>query len=281
MLLLGCTTDKGTEDFRTAEELSSKYFSEPSNKEKNKDVALLAIDFYAKAAKKGNLAAQLNLGKKYYTGHFGYFQLSKYKNTIIQQNYTEARSLFEKAAKQDSTEANYYLAWMFLNGNGGKIDIEKAKVIFKRTRQEKIFWEGYKKHILNYLNPAEESQNYELLTTAAELGDPISQCKLGLGLLLDNDMNTRRAIDLIKKSVLTGYTDCQYWLARAYYDGLGVVQNYKKAYVWSSINNFIYQSHAANNILLEELKTKLPIETIIQGQELTEKCINSGYKHCM
>ena len=65
-----------------------------------------AATWFQKAAKQGDLTAQMQLGFMYFDGEG------------VPQNYTEAADWFRKVAEQGSAEAQFYLGWMYSNEKG-------------------------------------------------------------------------------------------------------------------------------------------------------------------
>lgn len=78
-----------------------------------------AIHYLTMAANHGDAGAQLTLGKLYLSG------------TEVAKNTAQALIWLQRAVKQNKPEAMYYLASMYENSNGVKMDFDKAKDLYR------------------------------------------------------------------------------------------------------------------------------------------------------
>ena len=83
----------------------------------------IAIDYYKIAANKGNISAQISLGRAYSTGK------------DLDFNYPEAFFWMNKAAEQQNPLAIYYLAQMYEYGNGTEKNPEKAFKLYTKSAE--------------------------------------------------------------------------------------------------------------------------------------------------
>lgn len=113
-----------------------------------------AMEYYLKAAEKGNSEAQYTLGDCYYYGYgveqdyekaFAYYLKAAeqgdaevqclvgncyYYGTGVEQDYVKAVSYYEKAAEQGNAEAQKLLGDCYAYGRGVEMDKEKAKYYY-------------------------------------------------------------------------------------------------------------------------------------------------------
>lgn len=79
------------------------------------------VEWYRKAAEKGNASAQNNLGVIYANG------------IGVAQNRTEAEKWYRKAAEQGYLDAQFYLGEMYANGDGVPVNNEEAVKWFRKA----------------------------------------------------------------------------------------------------------------------------------------------------
>ncbi len=123
------------------------------------------------------------------------------KILYLKRAYATAAIWLEKAANAEDPTGLYYLALLYLEGNG---------VI------------------------RNEVKGANMLIKAAELNEPHSQLKLALMYFADKlppgvAVDPKKASEWIQSSADKGVVEAQYLLAKSYEDGLGVKQNFKEA----------------------------------------------------
>ena len=166
-----------------------------------------AFDWYAKAAEQGNSNAQFSLGVMYENGRG------------VKENYTRAIEWYEKAAEQGNVKAQYTLGSIYLWGFKIEPDYEKAfKWLKKAAEQGDIFSQYelgdmyYKGFIIQDYEKAFEY--YKKVTEQGIVNDRIRP------MCMNNCEQFVAIINSINR------------LGIMYYYGLGVEQNYKKAFEW-------------------------------------------------
>ena len=61
-------------------------------------------------------------------------------------------------------------------------------------------------------------------------------------------------------------------------EGKGLMQNYKKAYMW--FNLAIHNGYSDTRKIRDKVAKKLSSQDLIEAQEMTKRCLDSGYKNC-
>ena len=219
------------------------------------------INWIKKSAYAGYIDAQYDLAVSYDLG----------LNGVI-ENKKDARYWYYQAAMQGDDEAQFYLGIMFMEGEGGIQDnIEGINWIEKSANAgnlDAMYQLGYIYKYGEYEISVSEEESIYWLKIASELGDIESQFQLGtlyyfksedneaLTYLIDSadqghetaayfvasillsDFDFANAIDFnlgieyLAKSAEGGDTDSQYILAREYYYGDYILQDYDKALYW-------------------------------------------------
>ncbi|MFT6300646.1 MAG: TPR repeat protein [Saprospiraceae bacterium] len=83
--------------------------------------AVIAIEYYKKAAELGHLRAMFDLGTFYQNGH------------MVQQNYPEAIKWYKSAANKGYAAAMYGLGGLYFNGLGVKKDPDMGTIWFTKA----------------------------------------------------------------------------------------------------------------------------------------------------
>lgn len=126
---------------------------------------------FKKAADKGKVEAQFNLGLMYLNGEG------------VAQDYVQARSLFEQAAQQDNVRAQVNLARMYAKGKGVVPNYGKAVYWFKKAAALGYADAQYSLGVLYVTGngvPRDYRQAYDLFLQAAEQNNAGAQYQLGL-----------------------------------------------------------------------------------------------------
>ncbi len=101
---------------KESERILAEFFITGQNAPKNYDEALR---WYEKAATRGDLEAQSELGFFYFTGN------------LVEKDYVKARNWFEKAARNGYPMAQYNMGILWYTGNGVEtVDMVKAYAWF-------------------------------------------------------------------------------------------------------------------------------------------------------
>lgn len=119
-------TETNADDLYTIANMYSSGFGAP------KDIDT-AFKLYEKAARLGNVDAQLAVGDFYYDG------------TEVQRSYSKAKYWYEKSARGGNAISQSNLGYMYLNGEGVSVDNKTARFWFelavkKVILRQNIFW---------------------------------------------------------------------------------------------------------------------------------------------
>ena len=125
-----------------------------------------------------------------------------------------------------------------------------------------------------------EQLKIEKLTKAAIQGDFQAQSDLGWvyinGDCVQRDMKT--AFNWISKSAKQGHSGAQASLGAMYYNGESVLTDYMRAYMWSNLSS--YNGNIAGQKLKHGLRPKLLPSEIKMAQDMSSRCLESGYTDC-
>ena len=88
----------------------------------------------------------------------------------------------------------------------------------------------------------------------------------------------KQAVHWYTKSAKQGNAVAQSKLGLMYYEGKGFMQNYKKTYMW--LNLAIHNGHSDGQKARDAVAEILSLQDLIEAQEMTERCLDSGYENC-
>ena len=121
---------------------------------------------------------------------------------------------------------------------------------------------------------------FELFTKSAEQGFAAAQSNLGT--MYSNGhgvpQDYRKAVHWLTKSAEQGHAIAQSKLGLMYDDGRGVPRDYKKAYMWNNLA--IHNGDPTARIIRDIVAKELSSQDLIEAQEMTKHCLDSGYKIC-
>ena len=184
-----------------------------------------ALKWYEKAATKGNIKAQYNLGEMYRLGQG------------VNQDFKESFKWYEKAAIQDNIWAQFYLGGMYYLGLEVNQDYKEAFKWFEKAANKGNSKAQYSLGEMYRLGEGTQEDDKEALKwyeKAAIQGYYVAQYELGnmyyFGRGVNQDYN--EAIKWYEKSALQGNVNAQNDLGYMYKAGKGVNQDYKEAFKW-------------------------------------------------
>ena len=156
-----------------------------------------AVSWYNKAASKGNVSAQINLGNCYYDG------------VGVKKDYKEAVEWYKKAAEQGDSSAQNGLGNCYYSGEGVEQDYKEAVKWYKKAAEQE-YAEGQCSLGACYYNGEGVKKNYKEAVKwykkAAEQGNARGQYNLGYcyeeGLGIKK--NLEKALYWYKKAVDNG-----------------------------------------------------------------------------
>ena len=185
-----------------------------------------ALEWYRKAAEKGNAEAQLELGKRYFDGRG------------VSANEAEAVVWYTKAADKGNTEAQLELGNRYFEGRGVEQKYSTAAEWYRKAAEQGIARAQYQLGLMYSqgqgveLNYAEAAEWY---WKAADQGDAKSQRMLAGLFEVGNGVGQSyaEAEKWYRKAAEQGLKEAQYSLGSMYELGRkGVVQSNSKAVRW-------------------------------------------------
>lgn len=208
-----------------------------------------ACEYYNKAAELGNINAMNDLGVIYEIsqpdvsfkwrkkavaagGSYARLGLAKmyYDGRGTTRNYTEARNLFEKLAKEGNAEANAYLGQMFENGIAVKKDENVALEYYKKGLSIDWAKKAYDK-LFHKLDEERRDKEIEEQLSLAKRGYPDAQRYIGE--CYYKGYRTTKSYDMARewfeKAAKQGNGRAMTLLGDMYMNGEGVKQDLKKA----------------------------------------------------
>ncbi len=184
-----------------------------------------AANFYRKAAKRGDVEAQCNLGVCYGNGYG------------VPQSYEKAVEWYTEAAEQGYKWAQNYLGDCYYYGYGVSQSYEKAVEWYTKAAKKRL---GEAQCDLGYCyeNGYGVPQSYEKAvywyTKAAK--KRLREAQNNLGVCYENGYGVpqsyEKAVEWYTKAAKKGNVWAQYNLGECYEKGQGVPQSHKKAVYW-------------------------------------------------
>ena len=184
-----------------------------------------ALEWYRKAAEKGNAEAQLELGKRYFDGR------------SVSVNASEAVEWYRKAADKGNTEAQLELGDRYFEGRGVEQKYSTAAEWYRKAAEQGIARAQYQLGLM-YSQGQGVERNYveaaEWYRKAAEQGSKEAQRSLaglfeygkGVG------QSYAEAEKWYQKAADQGSKEAQYSLGLIYAYGKGGVQSNTEAFRW-------------------------------------------------
>ena len=199
-----------------------------------------AVEWYRKAAERGFSDAQCKLGDLYRSGR-------AWRGKSAMERVKEAIKWYRMSAEQDNAKAQYELAHclIFLDDD---CNVSKEALTWLRKSGEQGYGDAQHELGAGYANPregdcitkdiAESTRWYKLAEQsyrkAAEGGDVSAQCNLGLmfyngeGVIQD----FKEAFRWLNKAAMRGNRSSQYYLGNCFSRAQGVSQDYMEAANW-------------------------------------------------
>jgi TPR repeat protein len=184
-----------------------------------------AMEWYNKAAEKGNAPSMNNIGYMYRYG------------LGVSQNYHSAMEWYNKAAEKGNASAMNNIGYMYDEGLGVNQNYHSAMEWYRKAA-EKGNATGMKNLGYMYKKGHGVSQNYntamEWYKKAAEKGNATAMNNIGYmyGKGLGVSQNYHSAMEWYKKAAEKGNASAMYNIGYMYRKGLGVALSKEKAIVW-------------------------------------------------
>jgi len=184
----------------------------------------------------------------------------------------------EDTDTQYAIAVNYYGSWILLLPNN-----DERKKEFKAKEVDWYKRAGSQGHALSqvelgtiYKNRDEGTpEAIKWFKKAARQGNPNGQ--FNLAEMYTEIREYQLAVSWHKKAAEQGLWKSMTRLAEIYESGIGVPENFIKAYAWRSVFKSKW-NHGEKE--MERLKNKMTPQQIADGQALAAKCYESNYKDC-
>ena len=194
----------------------------------------------------------------------------------VEQNYTQALSLYKAAAALGDGEASYIAGGMYYTGKGVEKNYAKAfDYLSYAVTKDNVSPAALRVLAEFYLRGEVTPQNYtkalQWFHQAAVEGDALSQNELGFLYSQGKgvEQNSEKAYEWFREAALQGSGIAQYNVGIIWYTGDGVADSdLKKAYAWFSIaalNNYSAAIPARDFV-----KSVLSEEELQRAQKLAE-----------
>ena len=130
--------------------------------------------------------------------------------------------------------------------------------------------------------PQDYKQAIVWFTKAAEQGHAVAQYNLGVMYHNGGEgvpQDDKQATYWVAKAAKQGEANAQFSLGVMYNEGKGVLQNYKRAYMWLSIA--VYNGYSDSQNTRDKVAENLNSQGgLLEAQDMALRCFNSGYKDC-
>tara|TARA_R110001599_G_scaffold353156_1_gene590467 strand:- start:1221 stop:2021 length:801 start_codon:yes stop_codon:yes gene_type:complete len=183
---------------------------------------MLTIDEVKISADGGDSAAQYQLGCMFLKG-----------SPSFPRNVTEGVHWLRLASDQDLDKAQYYLGWLYCEGDQEYRDIESGERLLK-CAAEKGYRDAQQYLATRRYNSKNYSQAIDLFKMAAQQDDELALYQLGYiyyeGKVVPKDL--KKAFDYFNQSAELGEKQAQLSLCLMLGKGEGVESNFEKSVYW-------------------------------------------------
>ena len=194
----------------------------------------------------------------------------------VEQNFTQALSLYETAAALGDSEASFIAGGMYYTGKGAeKNDVKAFNYLSFAVAEGNAPPEALRVLAEFYLRGQVTPQNYakamQWFHQAAIEGDALSQNELGFLYSQGKgvEQNSDKAYEWFREAALQGSGIAQYNVGIIWYTGDGVAESdLKKAYAWFSVAAL--NNYGAAIPARDFVKSVLSEEELQQAQNLAE-----------
>ncbi|NNK95299.1 MAG: sel1 repeat family protein [Desulfobacterales bacterium] len=194
----------------------------------------------------------------------------------VEQNFTQALSLYETAAALGDGEASFIAGGMYYTGKGAeKSDVKAFEYLSFAVAEGNAPPEALRVLAEFYLKGQVTPQNYskamQWFHQAANKGDALSQNELGFLYSQGKgvEQNSEKAYDWFREAALQGSAIAQYNVGIIWYTGDGVAESdLKQAYAWFSVAAL--NKYGAAILARDFVMSLLSEEELQQAQNLAE-----------
>ncbi len=181
-----------------------------------------SINVLKDAALSGDVAAQFDLGMRYYEGDG------------VDIDHTEASIYFQLAASEGDADAQFNLGTMFLKGEGVEKDASRAVFWYGNAAGQSHAEAQYNLGLMYHLGdgvPRDDAKAVNYFRDSANLGHAEAQCQLGLMYEKGHgvDCDKIKAFDWYLKAASQDNANAKFELGRMYADGTVIAKDDDKA----------------------------------------------------
>jgi hypothetical protein len=179
-----------------------------------------------------------------------------------------------KKAEQGYAYAQYYLAWIYDDGQLVPQDHKQAVYWYTRAAEQGHVYAQYNLAMMYHTGRGviqDDKKAGYWWEKAAKRGLAEAQFNLGTMYAIGNGVTQdyKQAAHWYEKAAEQGVAEAQYTLGFMYFDGQGVPQNFKLAYVWDSLA--ASQGHESATKNRDITATKLTPQQLSEAQDLAAK----------
>ncbi len=227
-VLIGCSKEAENE----AEEVVDTTEQVAFDDVEVEDYTVLSYSELEVLAYQGDTEAQVMLGR-----------MLEYGTEDVRQNFAEAKSWYQMASDSGNVDGTDALGYFYLTGAGVDQDLDKAEVLFKSAIEKgsvnakvglarvMLIKGDYETLAEEALRAEELGENPEDNTNDKKLDkEDKSEKSTKSSKSEDEDQALSQIVDLLTVAQQAGDLDGGYYLGYIYEKGIGVAQDYKKAY---------------------------------------------------
>ncbi|GAA5096110.1 tetratricopeptide repeat protein [Wohlfahrtiimonas larvae] len=235
------------------------------------------LKYIQKSAERGYVKALTLLGDLYFAGYY-----NQSGGVVIQANADLSEQYLIQAVTQNDPDARYTLAYLYLNPNLGKQDIQQALKLL----EENINYDTKNIHLPSVVTLIDiYSQGQYLSADPAKLVDyfylaslqgyvpalyPVGmmQKEGAKGVRLEIIKNDSEAFANLLKAAKAGYIDAMFSVGEMYFKGEGVKQSDTDAYIWMAIAEELSNSEKKYSEIILELIPRKDQDAAIAKKDL-------------
>ena len=161
-------------------------------------------------------------------------RMLEYGTEDVKQDFTEAISWYQMASDSGNVDGTCALGYFYLTGTGVDQDLDKALELFDSAIEGGSVnaYVGKARVLLAQLDMSEEEESDSDSDTATKTNEDVSDEAEAEEDLIPEEQ--KEIYNLFYKAQIAGDVDGSYYLAYSYENGIGIAQDYKKAFDYYS-----------------------------------------------
>lgn len=230
------------------------------------------LQYLEKSASQNLVQAMTLLGDLYFAGY-----QDQQGNSVIERSADQAIKYLSQAIEQNSQDARYTLAYVYLDPNLGKQDISKAVELLERN----IDYDNKKAHLASLIAlidiyskgqyvPVDSVKLVDYFYLASLQGYVPSLYPVGMmqregakGAKIEITQDHTMAFENLFKAANAGYIDAMLRIGEMYFKGEGTEQSDCNAYIWMAIAEELSNSETKYSETILELIPRKDREAVI------------------